>query len=94
MEASDAVQRSGYYIEGIEVSDFLLPHYFTQADEALRRNAFVEDISSFGLSDGGYIGFWDPRTGGHGTYSSILGQAALDAKSAFPTRRQIRQVQG
>jgi len=61
LEACDAVQDQGYEIYGVEVSDFLFPHYFTPKDEEGSRNNFLIDkpVASFGVNPGGYIGYYD-----------------------------------
>jgi len=73
-EMCDAVQSEIYTIDGIEVSNFLLPLYFTGSDEVGGRNDFLGTVSngstlkSFGVNPGGYIGFFDPQTGDYDTY--------------------------
>jgi hypothetical protein len=74
-EMCDAVQAETYEIDGVAVSNFLLPLYFTVEAEAEGRNDFLgrlhagQSLQSFGLNPGGYIGFWDPTTGQHETYA-------------------------
>jgi hypothetical protein len=71
-EVCDAVQKESYQIDGIAVSNFLLPLYFTgtrKTDEVGARNDFLGEargntsppLTSFGLRDGGYVGFFDPK---------------------------------
>jgi hypothetical protein len=72
-EVCDAVQTEAYWIDGCPVSNFLLPHYFTIPEEQGSRNDFLNEahdgttIPSFGINPGGYVGFFDPRVGGHET---------------------------
>ena len=68
-EMCDAVQSDSYTIDGIAVSNFLLPAYFTMSDEPGTRNDFLgrldnngKALTSFGTKPGGYIGFYDPTT--------------------------------
>lgn len=74
-EMCDAVQSQTYVIDGIEVSNFVLPLYFTVGDEEGGRNDFLgsivkgKSLSSFGIAPGGYIGFYDPSKRQHETYS-------------------------
>jgi hypothetical protein len=71
-EVCDAVQSESYSIEGIEVSNFLLPLYFTYdpekyTDEPGSRNDFLgtrdnrtgQTLTSFGVNPGGYVVIWD-----------------------------------
>lgn len=74
-EMCDAVQDERYLIDGVAVSNFVLPLYFTPSAEAGARNDFLgnrhgaETLPSFGISPGGYVGFFDPATGKHETFS-------------------------
>ncbi|HKR62738.1 MAG TPA: hypothetical protein VJZ00_03310, partial [Thermoanaerobaculia bacterium] len=78
-EMCDAVQAETYLIDGIRVSNFVLPLYFTgtrDTDEVGARNDFLGTIGadgatlkSFGINTGGYIGFYDPAIGDHDTFS-------------------------
>jgi hypothetical protein len=94
-EACDAVQGESYRIDGVEVSDFVMPHYFTQGEEPLRRCAFISDVQSFKIAQDGYAGFYDPQTGSHDTFNQRSRRAlfALAMKAHYPTRRKIRLVQ-
>jgi hypothetical protein len=74
-EMCDAVQSETYKVDGIEVSNFVLPLYFTVNDEKGGRNDFMNrkhngaTLKSFGVNPGGYCGFFDPATGEHDTFS-------------------------
>ncbi len=74
-EMCDAVQDESYSIDGIQVSNFVLPLYFTPGDERGGRNDFLGTLTkagtrlaSFGTNPGGYIGFFDPKTGKDSTF--------------------------
>lgn len=66
-EMCDAVQDESYDINGVAVSNFVLPLYFTPDSEAGGRNDFLgtknkgNTLESFGVNKGGYIGFFDPE---------------------------------
>ncbi|MBI4664985.1 MAG: hypothetical protein HY751_01105 [Nitrospinae bacterium] len=66
-ELCDAVQAEHYKIDGVPVSNFLLPLYFTGEHEPGGRNDFLgrlykgRPLKSFGVKPGGYIGFFDPK---------------------------------
>ena len=71
LEMANAVQDSTYLINGVAVSDFVLPHYFTVDEEPKRPNRYLStapNLPSFGVAAGGYVGFYDPRTDGMDTY--------------------------
>jgi subtilisin family serine protease len=80
-EVCDAVQAQSYEIDGVAVSNFVLPLYFTESDEKGSRNDFLGEESddgplpSFGVAPGGYIGFFDPETQEHDQYVSPRGEA-------------------
>jgi len=99
-EMCDAVQAEIYKIDDIEVSNFVLPLYFTGGDEVGGRNDFLgrghdgKTLKSFSVNPGCYIGFFNPQTGEHETFSRKADKEAeermkikLQAKAA---RRAIR----
>jgi hypothetical protein len=73
-EMCDAVQAESYAIDGVEVSNFVLPLYFTGGEEMGGRNDFLgrihsgRTLQSFGVNPGGYVGFFNPATNTHETY--------------------------
>jgi hypothetical protein len=106
-EMCDAVQDETYEIDGVAVSNFLLPLYFTGQDEGGGRNDFLgtlikkkgaaaRTISSFGINPGGYIGFFNPETGEDET-ATLKGdrraQARLAAKRRYRGGRRSTRYQ-
>jgi len=94
-EMCDAVQSDIYQIDGIRVSNFILPLYFTGGDEFDGRNDFLgSSLKSFGVNPGGYVGFFDPETGEHDTFSKegdAKAKKRMEIKSKVKgTRRAIR----
>lgn len=99
-EMCDAVQDETYEIDGVAVSNFVLPLYFTGGDEPKGRNDFLGTIhggatlTSFGVNRGGYVGFYDPQLQDFDTYAHPGDQRAakrLAAKGkAQGARRAIR----
>jgi hypothetical protein len=75
-EMCDAVQAETYEIDGVAVSNFVLPLYFTGGDEIGGRNDFLgrtykgKPLRSFGVNPGGYVGFFDPEKGDHDTFTA------------------------
>jgi hypothetical protein len=73
-EMCDAVQAENYTIDDVEVSNFVLPLYFTGGDELGGRNDFLgrtyngKTLQSFAVNPGGYVGFFNPSTNAHETY--------------------------
>jgi hypothetical protein len=77
-EMCDAVQGETYRLDGIEVSNFVLPLYFTgtrDVDEVGARNDFLgtvgadgQTLRSFAINPGGYVGFFDPTINDHDTF--------------------------
>jgi len=99
-EMCDAVQDEHYLIDGVTVSNFVLPLYFTSTDERGGRNDFLgtkhhgKSLSSFGVNPGGYIGYFDPRNGEHSTYA-IAGDTRAATRKAIKlkakrARRAVR----
>lgn len=64
-ELCDAVQDEKYEIDGVPVSNFLLPAYFMRKDGDGLRTDFLgrakrgDALPAFGLTAGGYLCFWD-----------------------------------
>ena len=62
------MQEETYAIDGVLVSNFVLPLYFTSSNERGGRNDFLgtvgpdgKTLRSFSVNPGGYIGFYDPE---------------------------------
>jgi hypothetical protein len=71
-EACDAVERISYNIDGIGVSNFLTPSYFTVGDAPGAQNDFLgAGVSSFGATPNSHIAFFDLSTG---TFETVFGQ--------------------
>jgi len=73
-ELCDPVQDESYAIDGVRVSNFVLPLYYTSTEERGGRNDFLgtkpktgpspgRTLRSFSANPGGYITFFDPKTG-------------------------------
>ncbi|MDH4127877.1 MAG: hypothetical protein OEV44_03925 [Spirochaetota bacterium] len=99
-EMCDAVQNETYKIDEIEVSNFVLPLYFTTNEEEGSRNDFLgrkyngKTLKSFGVNPGGYVGFYDPSKKEHDTYS-MKGDKRAEERMIIKTkaagaRRAIR----
>lgn len=86
-EMCDAVQAELYEIDGVAVSNFVLPLYFTGGEETGGRNDFLgrrnggKTLRSFGINPGGYVGFYDPERQDMDT---------VDADEKAARRRQIK----
>jgi hypothetical protein len=88
-EMCDAVQSEWYLIDGIPVSNFVLPAYFTNGDEPGTRNDFLgrrdgygNSLHSFGIKPGSYIGYFDPQINGMATWSVYGDSLANDRIAA------------
>ena len=99
-EMCDAVQAETYVIDGIDVANFVLPLYFTSGEELGGRNDFLgrahggATLRSFGINPGGYVGFYNPATGKHETFTRQGDKAAAQRmklkQAAGATRRTVR----
>ncbi len=98
-EVCDAVQDERYEIDGVEVSNFVLPLYFTGTEEMGGRNDFLgttekrtDELRSFGVAKGGYIGYYDPLTRTHETVTADDdARRRMEVKNrAKATRRSMR----
>jgi hypothetical protein len=67
-EMCDAVQAESYTIDGVPVSNFVLPSYFSLGEQPGRRNDFLgtvhrgKTLQSFGMNPGAYLNIFDPKT--------------------------------
>ncbi len=92
-EMCDAVQDETYLIDNVEVSNFVLPLYFTSSDEMGGRNDFLgrihagKTLKSFGVNPGGYIGFFDPVAGATDTY---MGRDAGRAQARMAIKNKAK----
>lgn len=101
-EMCDAVQDETYSIDGVEVSNFVLPLYFTGEQESGSRNDYLgrlkgkNALRSFGINPGGYIGFYNPATGDHEQVArdgDERAAARLKAKGKFKAARRGMRYQ-
>jgi hypothetical protein len=100
-EMCDAVQAETYEIDGIPVSNFLLPLYFTgtrEVDEVGARNDFLGrsheglTLSSFGINPGGYVGFFDPELREHDTFAIRGDKVALKRMKMKSRAKEARRA--
>lgn len=103
-EMCDAVQDETYQIDGVRVSNFVLPLYFTPGEQSGARNDFLNKsgpdggkLTSFGVKAGGYVGFLNPRSGNMETWHLPGDDKARrrleDKKETGITRRTIRRIE-
>lgn len=87
-------------MDNVEVSNFVLPLYFTGGDELGGRNDFLsrayngKTLRSFNVNPGGYIGFFNPETGKEETYQLKGDKKAarrLNYKLQTKTARIVRR---
>lgn len=96
-EMCDAVQAENYKVDGIEVSNFVLPLYFTGGDELGGRNDFLshayegKTLKSFAVNPGGYLGYFDPKTGQHETFA-MKGDATALARMELKLQTETARI--
>jgi len=78
-EVCDAVERTSYAIDGIRVSNFLTPSYFTVGEAIGTRNDYLGvGVRSFGVTRGSHIAFFDLATN---RFETVLGQQAPQVRA-------------
>ena len=93
-EMCDAVQDEKYKVDGIWVSNFVLPLYFTPDAEEAGRNDFLgriykkKALSSFNINPGGYIGFYNPENREHDTFA-LKGDARAKQRLKIKSKAQL-----
>lgn len=95
-EMCDPVQGHTYEIDGVAVSDFVLPLYFTVEHEPGSRNDFLGlPLKSFGVANGGYIGYYNPATREFEYYYvDAAGRAVKEQMRGLPLKRPSRRMAG
>ncbi len=79
-EVCDAVERTTYLIDGIAVSNFLTPSYFTIGDAVGTRNDFLGvGVDSFGLTQNSHIQFFDLAAN---DFVTVIGQQAIPERAS------------
>ena len=92
-EVCDPVQSESYEIDGVIVSNFVLPGWYTKGDAAGVRNDFLgrrtpgEVLPSFAMAPGGYLCFWDPRREGDHWHSLMTEGDEVAAQRLAAKRR-------
>ncbi len=87
-EVCDPVQADTYELDGVAVSNFLLPSYYDASEALPHRRDFLAtrgrggDLPAFGLAKGGYTTFWDPEK---------HGWVVLDADQEARRRRTLKE---
>ena len=67
-EVCDPVQEDTYRVLGVDVSNFVLPSYFSAQPTPGARHDFLgrlhkgKRLAAFGVNPGGYVGYYDPKT--------------------------------
>ena len=97
----DAVQAETYEIDGIAVSNFVLPLYFAQREKPVTgaRNDFLgrahnnETLKPFGINPGGYIGFFDPQLQRNDTFTRAKDDEAEKRMEVKGRAAQARRSQ-
>ncbi|MCA1579908.1 MAG: hypothetical protein LC796_00670 [Acidobacteria bacterium] len=98
-ELCDAVQAESYKIDEVDVSNFVLPLYFTSTEERAGRNDFLgrpgahgKTLESFKVKEGGYIGFFDPEKKDNDTFAMAGDKEAERRKEAKERLQKARRA--
>ncbi len=67
-EVCDPVQGQTYAVDGLPVSNFVLPRYYTPGKKDRDTNFLGTPLKPFGWLRHGSVGFWDPQKGARGGY--------------------------
>lgn len=63
LEVCDPVEVVGYLIDGVEVSNFVLPKFFIPGSTAKKYDYLGRLKAPLEIEDGGYISYWTPDIG-------------------------------
>lgn len=93
-EVCDPVQGDIYKIDGVAVSNFVLPHYYNGQGESGGENDFLNrGVKAFNWRPNGEIGFFDPSVGKRGKYVTFPQVPAKNAR-ARARKALARMIKG
>jgi hypothetical protein len=86
-EICDPPENFSYEIDGVSLSDFALPEYFSAAPRANHSYSFLGNCTApYQVPDGGYISYIDPVTG---DWMQITNFGGLQTTNLGPTSRLL-----
>jgi hypothetical protein len=98
-EVCDPVQADLYELDGVKLSNFVLPEYFDPSRKAvgphdfLGRRSRARGLAPFGVNPGGYVTFYDPHDRSTRTYEGDHEAARRRRiKKAGELRRGVRRA--
>ena len=100
-EICDPVEADHYELDGVKLSNFVLPEYFDVSRRAVGAHDFLgkrrgtRGLAPFGVSPGGYVTFYDPRDRSTRTYEGLGDHEAARRrriKKAAKMRRATRRA--
>ena len=92
-ELCDAVQNEWYELDGVKVSNFVLPGYYVRPAVPGARNDFLgrpkpgDVLQPFGIAPGGYLCFYDPAAEGDKWPAVMLPDDAVAARRMLAKRK-------
>ena len=82
-EVCDPVQQDVYQVDGVTVSNFVLPSYYAPGRKSPNTNFMGTPLRPFGWTKGGVVGFWDPQKGVRGGYVTAPDLEKSDVAKKF-----------
>ena len=82
-EVCDPVQGDQYTIDGIAVSDFVTPTYFTSATGGDKTDYLATGLAQFGVRPNGYFSYMDPATS---NWQQVSGSSQAKERSQMKER--------
>lgn len=92
-EVCDAVERTSYFIDEIEVSNFITPSWFTPGDELGTRNDYLGiGVQSFDAIQDSHLAFYDLSASEWVTYwGSFMPTMNINARRAMNSTRKAKK---
>lgn len=90
-EVCDPVQSDTYAIDGIEVSNFVTPLYFADGELDIVPTTNFQNVSlkRFGVAAGGYLSYFDLKTG---AWANVFGRGASKRTKAKARAKNARRM--
>lgn len=97
-EVCDAVERYAYDIDGVLVSNFITPAYFSPTDEAGTRNDFLGvGVTSFGVMPGCHLAYfnlssnsWEQYIANNNEFPENISPSAMNREREFQKEKPKR----
>ncbi len=87
-DVCDPVERTCYWIDGVEVSNFVTPSYYNPSDGPRSRGDFLGIVDPFGMTRGSRVSIYDPASASFETIAGSEGPRTAVAQMIASRHRR------